>query len=217
MSEPNEPTVHARDSIKDSADSQAQPEISQEGIEVQQEEEQQLRKSKRKITLTDKGREMQVAKIKSLQQRFISIYNKWKTYVKSSKRTLSQPTETLSDDLLNDVIGDVRCLSADVQRVYDELRKISTPEQEIGRRVDFVWRFLTSLYLEPQVDCKEGLQKEKIKISQKQALSSCHVRQVSQVLSLLSWKEPQSVQVCLLWSDKMLLLMLLQARLFWKC
>ncbi len=79
--------------IKDSADSQAQPEISQEGIEVQQEEEQQLRQSKRKITLTDKGREMQAAKIKSLQQRFIYIYNKWKTYVKSSKRTLSQPTE----------------------------------------------------------------------------------------------------------------------------
>ncbi len=34
------PTVYARDSIKDSADSQAQPEISQEGIEVQQEKEQ---------------------------------------------------------------------------------------------------------------------------------------------------------------------------------
>ncbi len=39
---------------------------------------------------------MQAAKIKSLQQRFIYIYNKWKTYVKSSKRTLSQPTETRS-------------------------------------------------------------------------------------------------------------------------
>ncbi len=114
MSETNEPTVHARDSIKDSANSQAQPEISQEGIEVQQEEEQQLRQSKRKITLTGKGREMQAAKIKSLQQRFIYIYNKWKTYVKSSKRTLSQPTETLSDDLLNDVIGDTRGLSVDL-------------------------------------------------------------------------------------------------------
>lgn len=56
MSEPKEPTVHARDSIKDSADSQAQPEISQEGVEAQQEEEHQLRQSKRKITLTEKGR-----------------------------------------------------------------------------------------------------------------------------------------------------------------
>ncbi len=59
------------------------------------------------------------------------MYNKWKTYVKSSKRRLSQTTETLSDDLLNDIIGDVRGLFADVQRVYDESRKISTPEQEI--------------------------------------------------------------------------------------
>ncbi len=49
MSEPNEPIVHARDSIKDSADSQAKPEISQEGIKVQQEEEQQLRQSKKKL------------------------------------------------------------------------------------------------------------------------------------------------------------------------
>ncbi len=49
MSEPNEPIVHARESIKDSADSQAKPEISQEGIKVQQEEEQQLRQSKKKL------------------------------------------------------------------------------------------------------------------------------------------------------------------------
>lgn len=136
MLEPKEPTVPVRDSVKDSADSQAQLEISQAGVEAQQEDEQQSRRSKRKITLTEKGREMQVAKIKSLQQRFTYIYNKWKTYVKSSKRTLSQPTETLSDDLLNDIIGDVVGLSADVQRVYDELRKISTPEQETRRRVD---------------------------------------------------------------------------------
>ncbi len=59
-----------------------------------------------------------------------------KTYAKSSKRTLSQPTETLSDNLLNDIIGDVGGLSADVQRVYDKLHKISTPEQETHRRVD---------------------------------------------------------------------------------
>ncbi len=56
MSETKDPTVHTRDSIKDSADSQAQPEISQEGVEVQQEEEQQLKQSKIKIILTEKGR-----------------------------------------------------------------------------------------------------------------------------------------------------------------
>lgn len=42
----------------------------------------------------------------------------------------------LSDDLLNDFIGDVSSLSADVQRVYDELRNVSTPDQDTRRRVD---------------------------------------------------------------------------------
>lgn len=59
-----------------------------------------------------------------------------KHMLKSSKRTLSQSAEALSDDLLNDIIGDVRGPSSDVQRVYDDLRKISTPDQDMRRRVD---------------------------------------------------------------------------------
>lgn len=137
MSEPSEPTIQVKDSDRDSANSQDQSEEGQVGgAEAHQEDTQQSRRSKITRTLKEKGREMQVAKIISLQQRFNYIYDKWRTHVKSSKRTLSQSTETLPDDLLNDLIGDVLGFFADVQRVYDELRKITTPDQDTRCRVD---------------------------------------------------------------------------------
>lgn len=133
MSEPSEPTVQ----FSDSADFQDQSEEGQvHGAEAQQEEAQQPRRSERIRTLTEKGKEMQDEKIKALQQRFNYIYDKWKTQVKSARQSLSQTTETLSEDLLNDIISDVTGLSADVQRVYEELRKISAPDQVTRRRVD---------------------------------------------------------------------------------
>lgn len=42
----------------------------------------------------------------------------------------------MSKDLLNDTLGDVRGLSADVQRIYEDLRKLTTPDQDVRRRVD---------------------------------------------------------------------------------
>ncbi|XDV25278.1 hypothetical protein PO909_029222 [Leuciscus waleckii] len=127
MSESSEPTTQVRESIEED----------QVGVaEVQQEEAQQPRRSQRVRTLTKKGRELQDEKIKALQQRFNYIYDKWRTQVKSSKKPLSQSTEPLPDDLLNDIIGCVTGLSADVQRVYDELRDVSIPEQDTRRRVD---------------------------------------------------------------------------------
>jgi len=127
MSESSEPTTQVRESIKED----------QVGVAgVQQEEVQQPRRSQRVRTLTEKGRELQDEKIKALQQRFNYIYEKWRTQVKSSKKPLSQSKEPLPDDLLNDIIDCVTGLSTDVQRVYDELRDISTPEQETRRKVD---------------------------------------------------------------------------------
>lgn len=79
---------------------------------------------------------MQDKKIKALQQSFNYIYRKWRTQVKFSKQSLLQSSELLLDGLLNDIIGDVRGLCADVQRVYDELRRVSTPDQDMRRRVD---------------------------------------------------------------------------------
>lgn len=76
MSQPGEATVHVMDTSKEGQ---------VDGAEAQQEEAQQLRRSQRTKTLTEKGKELQDEKIKGLQQRFNYIYEKWKIQVKSSK------------------------------------------------------------------------------------------------------------------------------------
>lgn len=75
-------------------------------------------------------------KIKKLQQRFNYTYGKWKMHVKAAKKPLSQSIEPLPDDLLQDFIGEIQGLSVDVQHCYDELRKVSPPDQDTRRRVD---------------------------------------------------------------------------------
>ncbi|XP_013855846.1 uncharacterized protein LOC106511637, partial [Austrofundulus limnaeus] len=104
-------------------------------VSNEQQEQTQLRRSQRVKTLTEKGREMQEERIQGLQQRFNYNYEKWRTRAKSSKQPLSQ-LDTLSDDLLKDIIGDVTGLRADVTKVYEELRKLAPPDQVTRRRVD---------------------------------------------------------------------------------
>jgi hypothetical protein len=49
---------------------------------------------------------------------------------------LSQLKDRLSEELLKDIIGDIAGLSADVRLIYDELRNVSTPDQDTRRKVD---------------------------------------------------------------------------------
>ena len=65
----------------------------------------------------------------------MNVYDKRRTLVKSSQRPLSQSAEPLSDDLLNDIIGDVRSLSGH----HAELQEVSTPVQD-KRQSGSVWR-----------------------------------------------------------------------------
>lgn len=127
MTDPNTPL--------NSAEPQMQSEETQCTDISEQQESVQLRRSQRVKTLTEKGREMQDERIKGLQQRFNYNYEKWRTRAKASKLPLSQ-TESLNKDILEDIIGDVRGLCADVTKVYEELRKLTPPDQESRRRVD---------------------------------------------------------------------------------
>lgn len=113
MSQSGEPVVQVKDTAEEGEPS---------GAEAMQEKEQLPRRSQRILTLTEKGKGMQDSKIKALQQRFSYIYDKWRVQAKSSKQSLSKAQESLSEDLLNDIIGDVSSLSTDIQRVYKELR-----------------------------------------------------------------------------------------------
>ena len=145
MSDPKEHKSQERDSLRDSEHGQDQSEDEEaEFAESHQKEPQEPRRSQRVRTLTEKGKERYGGKIKELQQRFNYIYGKWRIHVKAAKQTLSQSTEPLSDDLLQDIIGER--LSADVQRSY-ELRKVSPPDQDTRQRVDLcvgITKFIVS-------------------------------------------------------------------------
>ena len=102
----------------------------------QQEKNSRRRHSERTRTLTEKGKAMQEDKIKTLKQRLNYTYNKWRTHVKISKNALSQITEAFSECLMQDILRDVKGLSGDVHHVYEDLRRVSTPDQDTRRRVD---------------------------------------------------------------------------------
>lgn len=125
MSQSSKHSVQARDTVGDSQVGDAEAlqedvqqhsdlakdtaEDSQVGdAEALQEDVQQPGRSQRIKTLTEKGKEMQEGKMKALQQRLNYIYNKWKIHAKT----------------------------ADIQRVYGELRTVSTPSQETRHKVD---------------------------------------------------------------------------------
>ncbi|XP_053293853.1 uncharacterized protein LOC128454468 [Pleuronectes platessa] len=134
MAEPSQSLTQVRDNVRDSENELAEDQA--RDTEAQPEEVPQPRRSERIRNLTEKGKEMQDKKIKPLQQRFNYIYQKWRTQVKSAKQALSQSSEPLADGLLHDIIGDTRGLCADVQRVYEELRRVTTPDCDMRRRVD---------------------------------------------------------------------------------
>lgn len=142
MSETGQPSEQVRDSDRDGENSQEQhgPEEGQvSGDEVLQEKTQQeneLRRSQRTRTLTEKGKEMQAGRFKALQHKFNCVYAKWRSQAKTSKQPLSQTTESLSEELINDIILEIKGLCSDVTRAYEELRKVSTPDQEMRRKVD---------------------------------------------------------------------------------
>lgn len=135
MSQSSEPTTQVEDSVRESENPHGPSKDEASDAEPQQEEAQQPRRGERIRTLTEKGQAMQDEKIKGLQQKFDYIYRKWRTHVKCSKQSLTKSSQ-LSESVLNDILGDVGGLSADVQRIYDDLRRVSTSDQDVWRKVD---------------------------------------------------------------------------------
>ncbi|KAL6466976.1 hypothetical protein MHYP_G00247800 [Metynnis hypsauchen] len=141
MAESSKTTPKVRDNVRDSENKGPSEDQIGEDADVPQEEEWQNevphpRRGERIRTLTEKAKEMQDNKVKALQQRFNYIYQKWRIQAKFAKKQLSQSSEPLSENLLNDIMGDVRGLCADLQHIYEALRGIIAPDQDTRRTVD---------------------------------------------------------------------------------
>ncbi|KAM7380993.1 hypothetical protein PAMP_004254 [Pampus punctatissimus] len=110
--------------------SPAEPEITSESAET---EAIRLRRSERVRTLTEKGRELEEEKQRTLQRRFKIIYEKWRYHARVSKETLSY---TASEDDLKELIDGIKDTCSEVKAIYEELRRAQSPEPDVRQRVD---------------------------------------------------------------------------------
>ncbi|KAK0142599.1 hypothetical protein N1851_019473 [Merluccius polli] len=107
-----------------------------EATATESEEVENLRKSERKRTLTPKGRELQEERLLSVQRRYNSIYLRWKCHARISKEMLDESPGDSSEDELKELIKNIERNCSGVKTVYEELRQLEIPEQDLRRKVD---------------------------------------------------------------------------------
>nr|XP_021322660.1 uncharacterized protein LOC108179640 [Danio rerio] len=102
-------------------------------ISPAQPEATELRRSERARTLTEKGKELQEAKLKGLKRQYRIVYEKWRYYARLSKEIFS---DEASQEELNELIHNIESSCSNVKAIYEELRQVQIPEQDLRRRID---------------------------------------------------------------------------------
>ena len=97
---------------------------------VQSEE---LRRSERARTLTEKGKEFQKEKTKELLLRFDSIYERWKALTKVAKKSVTKQDPS---NILQEHISTIQRELSELNNVYEEHRRIDSPAHEMRRKLD---------------------------------------------------------------------------------
>ena len=96
-------------------------------------EAKELRRGERTRTLTEKGTEFREERLKTVRRRYRIIYERWRYHARIGKEIL---TDEASEEELNELIGNMEGTCRDVKAIYEELRRIETPEPDLRRRVD---------------------------------------------------------------------------------
>lgn len=102
------------DTCRKNAKSPAQPEVT----DTEEAEVKRLR-SERTRTLTEKGKELQEVRLKSVQRRYRIIYEKWRSHARIGKEIL---TDDASADELNELTENIQSTCSDVKGINEELR-----------------------------------------------------------------------------------------------
>lgn len=108
----------------------AQPEAKNAGAA---EETQGSRRSERTRTLTEKGKEFQEERLKDIQRKYRLAYEKWRYNARLSKEILKYDA---TEEELKELMENIKSTCTDVKNIYEELRRIQTPESDLQRRVD---------------------------------------------------------------------------------
>lgn len=92
-----------------------------------------LRRSERQRTLTDKGKELHIDKLKGLLRRFEGSYDRWKALTKVAKKAVNKQDP---NDTLQEHISSIQKVLSELNVVYDDYRKLDGPPQEMRRKMD---------------------------------------------------------------------------------
>lgn len=95
--------------------------------------QQELQRSQRTRKLTEKGQELRDELISKATHRFSVCYEKWKFVAKDAKKALH---ERCSTDQMHEHVTKVTEASKNVSTAYEELRRITYPDNAMRRRID---------------------------------------------------------------------------------
>ena len=109
--------------------------LQEDDIESKEKEDdaENLRRSQRTRTLTEKGQCLEEDRIRNIQHRFTTSYEKWKLIAKEAKKVFN---ESIPNDILGIIMARLDCATKEVAQAYNDLRRHITPETQIRRRVD---------------------------------------------------------------------------------
>lgn len=91
-----------------------------------------IRRSQRSRTLMERGKALQDAKLNDLQREFDHKYKRWKYHINGLKRAFKNNDE----ELILEVVSTINSTQSEVDRLYVEIRNITSPETEVRRKND---------------------------------------------------------------------------------
>ncbi len=127
-----------------------------------------LRKSSRERHMTEKMKELQQTTFESKEKRFLSLYEKWKPQVRQIRCTLKGYCD---EDTLIAFINQAETTASNMTKLYEEVRKIKAPSQEVRRKMDAclavttdILNFLNVRLTENEEDFDSSEEKERLKL-----------------------------------------------------
>ncbi|XP_054868580.1 uncharacterized protein LOC129349422 [Amphiprion ocellaris] len=110
-------------------------ETPQPSSSVESTQTENVRRSQRVRTLTEKGKSLQQEKLSDLINDFERLYKKWKYQINGFKGMLKHK----DFDLIPETVSVINTMMSDVCAIYDAIRKIESPDIEIRRKCDVCW------------------------------------------------------------------------------
>lgn len=92
-----------------------------------------IRRSQRTRSLTEKGKQLQEAKLADLRKTFERMYKRWKYHINGLKRAIKHREDS---EFVSEIFTAVNGHQVELNNTYERIRVISVPDQELRRKID---------------------------------------------------------------------------------